>query len=86
MPIRQKFNSNRRGVEENTTIKKCTIFNINTFEFSSIADMKEERKNFALVECNNKLYAIGGRNNEDNGLFSIETYNKKTNIGLTQLI
>ena len=41
--------------------------------------MKEERKNFALVECNNKLHAIGGRNNEGDSLLSIETYNKKTN-------
>ena len=63
------------GLENKSkTTKKCKLFNINTFEFSSIADMKNTRHYFALVECNQKYYAVGGFHNS-----SIECYDKETN-------
>ena len=66
----------------NRATKKCKLFNINTFKFSSIADMNQARIKFALVECNQKYYAVGGKDTDYIGGIHtnlIECYNKKTN-------
>ena len=65
------------GRNDSNMFKTCILFNINTLQFNSISNMSQKRLNFALVECNQKMYAIGGFDGYK-GLHSIESYNKTT--------
>ena len=65
---------------EDTVLKKCEVYNIQTNSWESIKSMNVKRKDSSCVLMNGEfVYVFGGSNPDENSIDSVEKYSVKEN-------